>query len=279
MKIRFVITTLLMLNCISGMNQSLKNYTLELDIQTSFQGSKKWIIQRDQAYCILDSLTYKIKEKDSLLVHYFQQLDTILSKYQFCKLSSYSYKDGMPTVWTDGTMTYGKLILPDTIKTFSFHSGNIDYDIKQIELINVFFNLTYYLYNQKDFKQNLETSNSDYLEKIENQVGRTPIRQVAVYPLHYRLYDRVYSFNYSATRQLFENMPLDRPILIDVGKYANIMGEFESFLKEFFTTRSNIYWMIPNKKEKMISMGLNEEYILESITDFKRIERSNWNNK
>lgn len=275
----FTFTFLFMLNCFSGMNQSIKNYTLELDIQTSFQGSKKWIIQRYQAYCILDSLAYKFEEKDSLLVHYFQQLDTILSKYKFCKSSSYSYKDGKHTMWTDGTMTYGKLIFPDTIKTFNFHSGNIDSDTKQIELIDVFFNLTYYLYNQKDFKKNLETSNSDYLAKIENQVGRTPIRQVTVYPLHYRLYDRVYPFNYLVTRQLFENMPLDRPILIDVGNYANITGEFESFLKEFFKTRSNIYWIIPNKKEKMISMGLKKEYILDSFTEFNKIERSIGYNK
>ena len=236
--------------------------------------------KRDQAYCILDSLRYNFKEKDSLLTHYYQQLDTILGKYKFYKLSSYSYKNGQKNgMWTDGTMTYGKLILPDTIKTFNFHSGNIDYDSKQIELINVFFNLTYYLYNQKNFKKNLKTSNINYLEKIEVGVGRTPIRQVSFYPLHYRLYARVYPFNYLATRQLFENMPLGRPILIDLGKYVNIMGEFESFLKEFFKTRTNIYWIIPeNNKEKMILMGLKRDYILDNFTDFKKIEKSTGNN-
>ena len=271
----------MMLNCVSAMSQDFKNYTLELDIQTSFQGSKKWIIQREKDYCILDSLRYNFKEKDSLLIYYFQQLDTILHKYKFYKLSSYSYNNGhRDGMWTDGTMTYGKLILPDTIKTFNFHSGNIDYDKTQIELIDAFFNLTFYLYNQKDFNKKLKNSNLDYLEKIENHVGRTPIRQVSIFPLHYKLFDRVYPFNYDSTKQLFEKMPMNRPILIDVGKYVNIMGDFETFLKGYFTIRKNIYWIIPGKNRvKMISLGLDKQYILDNITDFEKIGKNTGYNK
>ena len=274
MRMSFIIISLLMLNCISGMSQEIKNYTLELDIQTSFQGSKKWIIQRDQAYCIFDNLRYNFNEKDSLLVHYFQQLDTILNKYKFYKLSSYSYKNGVQTgEWIDGTMTYGKLTLPDTIKSFNFHSGNIDYDKTQIELIDNFFNIAFYLYNQNNFGEKLKISDSEYLEKIENEVGRTPIRQVSVYPLHYKLFDRVYSFNFAATKQLFETLPKDKPILIEVGKYVNIRDEFEVFLKEYFKTRKNIYWIIGDKNQnKMVSLGLENKYLLENIKDFRRAE-------
>lgn len=276
MKIRFIVISLMILNCISAISQDFKNYTLELDIQTSFQGSKKWIIQREQDYCILDSLKYNFKERDSLLIQYFLQLDTILHKYKFYKLSSYSYNNGHQTgMWTDGTMTYGKLILPDTIKTFNFHSGNIDYDKTQIELIDAFFNLTFYLYNQKDFKKKLKISNLDYLEKIENKVGRTPFRQVSAFPLHYRLFDRVYPFNYDSTKKLFENMPMNRLILIDLGKFVNIMGDFEMFLKGYFPTRKNIYWIIPETNRiKMTSLGLDKQYILDNFKDFENIEKS-----
>lgn len=275
---RFIFVIVLIINCITSISQNNKHYTLELDIQTSFQGSRIWNIERDQDYCVLDSVKYPFKKKDSLLIDYFEQLDTILDKYKFYHLSSNVYKNGKETgSWLDGTMTYGKLILPDTIKTFDFHSGNINYDTLQIELIDVFFNLARYLYSQENINRNLDNPNMEYLEKIENEVGRTPIRQVSVNPLHYRLFDVIYNFNYTTVCRLFENMPLDRPVLVEVGRHAdmNVNSKFVSFLKGYFKTRRNIYWIVPyDKKAKIMELGLKNEYILDNMDDFEKIQKS-----
>jgi hypothetical protein len=268
---RFSILLILLFKILVISAQDLKKYTLVLDIQPSFITSKTWMLHREQKECSFNNIRCIFTKKDALLKYYFYQLDTVLKEFKFKELGSYGC-DGNGA-WTDGTMTYGKLYLSDTIKIFNFHSGNSDCDCTQIKLIDVFFNIVFYLYNNKDFQKSLKPFDYYYLEEVEHQVIRTPIRQVSIIPLEYRLYDRVYTFNYKSVMQLLDNLPETKPVIIEIGKYFKVdkPDEFFDPFKKYVNSRKNIIWIAPgDAKYELTYLGLKKEYIFDNIIDSKK---------
>ncbi len=266
----------LLISCVMVYGKNDYKYTFELTIEPSFLASKTWTIQRGMNECVFNGMKYPLSKKDALLNSYLSQLDSLLSVFKFNKYTSVVSKEGgITVVGLDGVSTRGRLILPDKVKTFSFHTATVDKDATQEELIHAFYNIAFYFYFQSELKNQLTAAEKEYLEKLENAgVGRNPIRLVSSNPLTYRLFDRVYTFSYKPVLKLLNGLDKRVPVIIEVGRYYDInqYDEFVSPFKEFLKTRTNIYWIASGKaREALIAMGLDKKYIFSDKTQLPKM--------
>lgn len=265
----------LVLSSFCSFAQILKEYTLELTFETSIISkienigtTHKWTLTRADSSCTLNNIEYRFEQKDSLLRNYFVQLDRILSLYKFHQLSNNSIVNGVQTgMWIDGTMTYGNLIFNNSSIKFSFHSGNINFDSIQIKLLDNFFNIVYFLYNQPIIKEKILRGNVVMLDIDETSAGSSSFREVSENPLKYRLCRRVYDKEFSTVMIILSSLPKNQPVFIEVGESFEYEKSdlFISHFKEFIQSPNRIIWKASeNTRHQLIALGVKRKNIVEN---------------
>jgi hypothetical protein len=246
--------------------QSDTTYIFELSIHSEFKPKYDYSIAYLDNRCIINGIDYYIVESDSNLVMYLERLEGLFRKYTFRSLGSYSYNKNGAIIgyWTGGTIMQGKVIIDGETRIFDFHSGNIDHDYLQTEILHTFFNIMFYIADSKRYFDYFTNYDRYNIERMEYLSTRSAIRKVSDKPLVYKLYDRVYDFNYNEVCRLFDGIPYDHSVIVELGRFFNIhiCDKFDMKFKEDISQRDNIKWIVyENNKDYLISIGLKESKI------------------
>jgi hypothetical protein len=272
-----VIFILCLLPILDSDAQTDTSFVLDLDINVWMLPTQTYRLVYLGEKCFVNGIKYNFRDKDSLLSRYFDNLETILGDYSYRRLGNYSYsKNGKMTgMWTDGSRTKGIVVMNGDKKEFNFHSGNSDYDSLQIEMMNTFFNIMFYLTENEKFAKKFTDENRYYLEHMETSCTRNAMRKVKESPLRYKLFERVYTFNCEQVVAIFDSFPKDEPVDVEIGRFfnLNIHDKFYEIFKMDISKRENINWIVyQNNKDYLLSIGLQEKKVKETKEYLSRPE-------
>jgi hypothetical protein len=250
--------------------QNPLEYVLNLEFETNivsdiageaFGPTHKWKLEKYKSSCIFSGLEYKFEKKDTLLIRYFIEIKKI------CKQDELNYIYGnLDDNVIDGSITRGWFKSDSIDRAFGFQNGKQDYNLLQIELLNNFFNIAYYLIKQPVIKGKISRLKIKLLSIDEDLETNSPIRIVKFIPLTYRLCGRVYNNSSPRVMNLLNSLPKDKPIHIEVGAgfYTNPFDTFYFLFIEYLKSPNQIKWIPEDERivSKLKTLGVKKRSII-----------------
>lgn len=263
----FAVICLILSNELSG-QQTDTSFVFKLEINPSFEPAQNYRLVLNNDKCIVNDINYKLKSSDSIIIGYLNNLELVFKNYKFHKLESYSYnkKGEISGIGLDGTSIRGIVQMNNLEQRFNFHSVNIDFDSLQTDMMNTFFNLMFALVEVKEFSKQFSDEKRYYLERMETRCTRNAMRKITDNPLKYKLFERVYNFNYEEVVAVFDSFSKDKAVDVEIGRFfnLNVNDKFYEIFQMDISKRDNINWIVyQNNKEYLLSLGIQEEKIKE----------------
>jgi hypothetical protein len=233
-------------------------YEVNLNVRPSFSPNINYKIKKSDSICGINDITYNIKNEDSLLSGYFNELEEIISE-NFNK-QDYQEDHGL---WTDGTPATISVALNDSTRVFKFDNSGKN------TLLNKFipplYNIIHYLNSSPSSNIKMTNDELQAFEQSEETVIDFPIRKVSQQPLTYRLYGRVYYCCYEQVHELFNSFDKEKITYVEVSKFYSINShdKFYRIFVDDIAKRDNVRWIVNDRnKAELISLGVPEENMI-----------------
>jgi hypothetical protein len=230
----------------------------------AFSNIHAYKLEKFASSCRFFGVTYSFQKNDSLLFRYFDEFVNIFKQPEFYR----NYNQTCPHLWdeqivSDGTITRFRFISDSIERGLAAMEGICNFNSIHNEILNVFFNIAFYIIRQPIFHEKLSRFKIGRLETDEDITG-PPIRLVSTSPLTYRLKSRVPEDSYKEVINLLNGLPKEKQTYIEVGGSYDIKlhDTFYPLFKEFLKSPNNIIW-IPD--DERIAAGLKNLGIFKKI--------------
>jgi hypothetical protein len=181
--------------------QNDKDYSFEICFSTNFLikynnqsigPEHHYKIEKLQSSCKFENIEYRFLPKDSLLLNYFFELDSIFSQDSFNIYFNKSCQPDHPEIINetnilDGIITSGYFKSTHSNHSFSITDGICLYNSYYNRILDRFFNIAYYLIDKADPKLKIPETKLISLNSDIEATGFSSLRRISSDPNTYRL--------------------------------------------------------------------------------------------
>ncbi len=215
--------------------------------------------------CEFEGIEYKFRKEDTILIRFFNELKVIFTQPDFYR----EFNKTCPELWneeyfSDGTTTRFHFNSDSIKRGFGARDGVCNFNSTYDQILNSFFNIVFYMVNQKSFRKKLSSDIIDYITTFES-ITQPPFRHVKYKPMTYRLKGRVYDSDDLGITNLINSISENEDLYIEVGTGFNIIHHdyFYLHFQDFIHSYHKVTW-VPDDKivaTRLIELGIDKNHI------------------
>ena len=194
----------------------------------------------------------------TLTKHDINYFLTAVDSLPVLKMKSPEYPGG-----TDGITVYNNITLDTSRNEFKFWSPRRDRNPQEHKLVESILGLS-----RRKFAT---LKQQEYFESLEQYFDfGLPCKITSTSPFEVRIYGHLSSNEEKELNKFVNNLPIDRPILIDATNFGGMGTMFYPLFKKVMQRNPNIVWITQPKGyalEQVKEMGVPRNRIVNSVAD------------